>query len=233
MSNPIRISAKDLGALNMDDFCPRCFWLKRKSKKLPFQIFPGIFSSLDSYQKKVVHAFIDKYGAFPGWVEGFEDVRGYEKVPHWSKFVRVDPETGLAVSGVPDDILFCVDGHYIIPDYKTARFTENADKLLPIYEAQLNGYRWIWEGFGNVVKSTPLIYFEPYTEIDDIDSTAGPSGFDMDFTPHILQVEHKPDLIPYLLKKAKEIIDLEKPPTATAGCKDCEAVDKMLELMAA
>lgn len=41
----LRISAKTLGELACADFCSRCFWLKAKAKKLPFQIFPGIFSS--------------------------------------------------------------------------------------------------------------------------------------------------------------------------------------------
>ena len=45
----LRISAKSLGELALPDFCPRCFWLKTKARgKLPFQIFPGIFSSIDA-----------------------------------------------------------------------------------------------------------------------------------------------------------------------------------------
>jgi len=51
-----RISAKSLGALALPEFCPRCFWLKTRVRHLPFQIFPGIFSSIDAYTKRVVHA---------------------------------------------------------------------------------------------------------------------------------------------------------------------------------
>jgi hypothetical protein len=44
----IRISGKDLGALALPDFCPRCFWIRRHAPQgLPFQVFPGIFSSID------------------------------------------------------------------------------------------------------------------------------------------------------------------------------------------
>jgi len=50
-----RISAKTLGELALPDFCPRCFWLKLHAKHLPLQIFPGIFSSIDAYTKRVVH----------------------------------------------------------------------------------------------------------------------------------------------------------------------------------
>jgi hypothetical protein len=65
MPDSLRISAKNLGALALPDFCPRCFWLKSRTKVLPFQIFPGIFSSIDSYTKRVVHAWIDANGNAP------------------------------------------------------------------------------------------------------------------------------------------------------------------------
>ena len=42
------ISAKTLGEPVLPDFCPRCFWLKLHARQLPFQIFPGIFSSIDA-----------------------------------------------------------------------------------------------------------------------------------------------------------------------------------------
>jgi hypothetical protein len=33
MNIPIQISAKNLGALAMPDFCPRCFWIGMKAEK--------------------------------------------------------------------------------------------------------------------------------------------------------------------------------------------------------
>ena len=53
----LRISAKNLGVLSLPNFCPRCFWLKTHAKQLPFQIFPGIFSSINAYTKRVVHVW--------------------------------------------------------------------------------------------------------------------------------------------------------------------------------
>lgn len=53
----LRISAKALGELALPDFCLRCFWLKLHARRLPFQIFPGIFRSIDVYTKRVVHAW--------------------------------------------------------------------------------------------------------------------------------------------------------------------------------
>jgi len=33
--NPLRISAKNLGAMSLPEFCPRCLWPKPHTKKLP------------------------------------------------------------------------------------------------------------------------------------------------------------------------------------------------------
>ena len=35
----VRISAKNLGAMALPDFCPRCFCLKPHARQLPFQNF--------------------------------------------------------------------------------------------------------------------------------------------------------------------------------------------------
>lgn len=48
----LRISAKNLGHLALPGAYPRCFWIQTHFK-LPYQIFPGIFSSIDCYTKKV------------------------------------------------------------------------------------------------------------------------------------------------------------------------------------
>jgi len=72
----LRISAKNLGAMLLPEFCPRCFWFKLKTgNKLPFQIFPGIFSSIDAYTKRVVHGWIDELGA-PAWLDEIGSITG-------------------------------------------------------------------------------------------------------------------------------------------------------------
>lgn len=68
---PLQISGKDLGALALWHSCPRCFWIQRRAK-LPWQIFPGIFSSIDSCSKKAVHAHFDAKGR-PEGRKGCED----------------------------------------------------------------------------------------------------------------------------------------------------------------
>lgn len=240
MNKTTKISAKDLGALAMPDFCERCFWIKRNVKNLPWQIFPGIFSSIDSYTKKVIHYYFETTGAAPTWIPEFKEAKTFAAVPHWSKFFRTDPKTGIIVSGMPDDMLLCEDDSFIIPDYKTAKHTANADKLFPMYEAQLNGYAWIAEGTGRVVKSIPLVYFEPLTGQEDVlpgiyslnGQPFGLPGFLMGFKATVVPVENRrPDLIRELLDKAKAILDLVEPPAGADGCKDCQSLDGIMQLM--
>jgi len=162
---PMQISGKNLSALNMPDACPRCFWIKNTVKNLPFQTFPGIFASIDSHVKNVVHSAFDETGKAPSWLPELKAAVRYQKVPSWQKSKRVDAATGIVVTGVPDDVFECADGTLIIPDYKTARYTDGQDKLLPIYRGQLNAYRWLWAGMGAEVRALPLIYCEPLTDV--------------------------------------------------------------------
>ena len=85
--HPIRISAKRLTALAAPDFCPRCFWLQLKCHfKMPYQIFPGIFSSIDIYSKKVTNCCFEKHGHLPQWLTA-AGIQGMPTtVPHHSRF---------------------------------------------------------------------------------------------------------------------------------------------------
>lgn len=228
----MRISAKDLGSMALDDFCPRCFYIKRSVKKLPFQIFPGIFSSIDSFTKKVVHHYIDIHKSAPPWIQNDYPfiITGYEKVPHWSKFCFEDPETGITLSGVMDDVLTTSRG-VIIPDYKTAKYTENQDNLLPMYRVQLNGYAMIYEALNDApVIALPLYYCEPQTTDADIEGNRV-EGFSMNFDAKSLMVERNSNEVVALLHKAKEILDGDLP-EPTEGCKDCEALHNIKEMYA-
>jgi len=217
----IQISAKNLGAMALPGFCPRCFWIKLHAKKLPWQMFPGIFSTIDSYTKKIVHDWIDR-GVCP---ESFKKygILGYQKSPHWSKF-KYQTKHGIILSGAADDIWTVKDG-IMVPDYKTAKFTANADKLLPMYKVQLNGYAMIANatGMGPVV-GIPLIYMEPNTSEAAVVNGARPAGFfNMAFDPHILDMEFDFDEVDRLLAKARKIYDGYLP-EYRKDCKDCQAL---------
>ena len=234
--DPIRISAKHLGALTMPDFCERCFWLKLKMQfRLPFQIFPGIFSSIDSYSKKITNLCFDKHEYVPHWFDEFGDLSSSKpiKVPHHSKFFCIDEATNITMTGVADDILECPDGSYFIIDYKTARFTNGQDALLPVYEAQLNGYAYIAERTGIApVSGLGLIYYEPQTDlsVDAIDDVLMSDGFLMGFKAKLVKVRCEPEAIVLpLLKKVREISEIDTVPIGRVGCKDCERMVEMVK----
>jgi hypothetical protein len=228
-----RISVKNLGKLALSDFCPRCFWLKLHARQLPFQIFPGIFSSIDAYTKRVVHAWIDRNGGAPVWLNGLGEVTGYVDPPHHSRFTMEVPEHNILLTGAPDGILNLADDSIAIIDYKTARYTGRQDQLMPMYVVQLNGYAVIAEHlrFGPVSKLA-LIYAEPVT---DEQTASQPEihtddGFTMPFSVSVHPVEMKHEQLPPLYHKAREIYELPVAPEGREGCEDCKRLENLMLL---
>jgi hypothetical protein len=230
--NPLRISAKHLGALAMPDHCERCTWLNaRMGWKMPWQFFPGIFSSFDSYSKKVTAAHFKAHGKLPKWLDGYGTPM---KAPHWSKFGVVEPESNLLLCGAPDEILRRESGDLSILDYKCAKFTDGQDRLKPLYEVQLNAYAWIAEqmGMGRATRLA-LVYYEPLNAIpdDEVVGLIGEEGFGLRFGATVVPVEVHPESIPTLLNEARRIIDLPQAPDGRDGCKDCKLLDGLLDEM--
>ena len=219
----LQISAKSLGALALPDACARCFWIKTKVKKLPWDIFPGIFNSLDALQKKVMRHMIDRGpGKRPAFFDTLQ-VTGYiEKVPTWRTF-KMETQ-GIILTGVPDDIWFTKTGD-IIADAKTAKKTKDQDALLPMYDIQLNGYCKIWENqTGKRVRALPLVYWEPQTDEDSAAALSTRDDFLMRFEPHIHMVTRDLESVNVLIEKARGIWEMPEPPIGVEGCKDCAAL---------
>jgi hypothetical protein len=231
---PIQISAKTLGELATPDFCPRCFWIKLNGK-LPYQIFPGIFSSIDSYSKKITWNYYEKFGRLPDWFDEFGDFEKPVKAPGRSKFFIIDKATNIKLTGILDEIVQKKDGSYFIIDYKTAKFTGKQDELLPMYEVQLNVYALIAEHCGlKPVSGLGLFYYEPQTDIttDDLESVLLDEGFNMPFKAYLLEIELNPEkMILSLLVKARKIADMKTAPKGNDDCKDCEKLNDILELL--
>jgi len=231
----IRISAKNLGQVMLDDFCPRCYWIRLKSSKLPWQIFPGIFSSIDAYTKRVVHAIIDSKSIPPKWMQDMGDIVGYRKTPHWSKFNTDIKKYGITLTGAADDIFVTKSGGIIIPDYKTAKYTANQDKLLPMYQIQLNGYYVIAEACEiRPVIGLYLIYFEPVTDDEAAVKEAKGSivfdGFAMAFKAHPVNMPIDRALLNEAMEKTRAIYDLAEPPDSRADCEDCQILNQIYGL---
>ena len=235
MTEPVRISGKDLGALAMSEFCARCFWIQRRAPDgLPYQIFPGIFSSIDSYTKKVIHGWFDQRGAAPQWLGALGPLTGYVNPPHHSKFRLLDEGTNILLTGVVDGIFVRPDGSHLIVDYKTAKFTENAGSLFPIYRTQLNAYALIAEAVGIApVSGLALIYTEPLTDeaAAHHDANARPDGFAMGFSAHILDVALDVSQIRPLLRRVRQVLDSPTAPPSLDGCRDCAKLDGVLGIV--
>jgi len=227
------ISGKDLGAYASNMFCARCEWMRLYVKPLPFQTFPGIFSSIDRYNKRIVDRHFARQG-LPSWLAPLGRVSELIDPPHFSKFSVVDAATGMTLRGEADGILRMEDGSYTIIDYKTARYTPGQESMFQIYEAQVNSYAYIAERLGlNPVRQLALVYMEPVT--DDAAASdptkVDPLGFSMAFKATIVPVQVKHEtIIPQLLNKAAEIERLASPPEGRSGCRDCRSLSRLLAL---
>ena len=234
MGQQIRISAKTLAELAMYHFCPRCFWIKRQvPKQLPYQMFPGIFSSIDSFSKRVVHSWFDRGEGAPAWLGDLGELVGYRTPPHYSKFNIVDEETDILLTGSPDGVFIRADQSHLIVDYKTSRHTSYQDTLYPLYEAQLNAYALIGERCGLApVTGLALIYTEPVTDEAAAaeDAAQRDDGFAMGFAAHVVDVDLNPGIIRPLLDKTRDICDLPYCPDGRIGCRNCEYLNDLLEV---
>ena len=230
------ISVGTLGSLAMPDFCPRCFWIKLKAEKLPFQIpMPGIFSSIDSYVKNVVRKYYDKEKKLPGWFPNVGEIANIAEVPSYREYCFTEPQSGVTLRGTPDEVFQLKDGSFHIVDYKTSRFTATQSGLFPMYEVQLNAYAYI----GNRTCFSPvsvlsLIYLEPdtdFTSDPDLLSRSEDSLM-LGFTPKVRSVEIKADhFIEGLLQQADQISEEETPPQHTGTCQDCELLERLIGLV--
>ncbi len=235
MVETIQISARNLGELALLDFCPRCFWIKLKLRnKLPFQIFPGIFSSIDSYNKKVVHLWFDRFHRPPPWLRPLGDLIDYKEPPHHSNFNMHDVTTNIILTGSPDGILVHRDSSFFIVDYKTAKFTGTQDELYPMYEVQLNAYAFLGNKLGfSPIGGLAFIYMEPQTDDSAAaeDCNQRESGFAMGFIAKIISVPIRKVLIPEMLARTREIYDLSTVPSSRPGCRNCSQVEALVNLV--
>ena len=201
--------------------------------ELPYQIFPGIFSSIDSYSKKITWSYYEKYNKVPHWFSPLGEFTGLCPVLHHSNFFVVDSKTGIRLTGVPDDIFIMANGKYFIIDYKTARLSDLQDSLLPMYIVQLNSYAYIFEIMGmGKVGGLALCYYEPQSDapVENLAAVLSQDGFDMHFKAYLKKVELNPrKIVEPLLKIVRKYADMEDAPKGAGGCRDCEIVDRMVE----
>ena len=228
----LTISATELGSYAGFRFCARCAWIRMRVKPLPWQGFPGIFSSIDRYTKYVVINHLLREGRLPPWMAEVGDAVEHIDPPHWSKFQATDETTGVTLRGEADAIFLLADGACAIVDYKTSRYNPEQRGTLRAYRAQLNAYAWISQRLDfPPVSRLVLIYMEPATDDDAINARdmVDDVGFALGFRPRVVEVELAPErLIPPLLRRAARIHALTEPPEPRDGCRDCAALAGLL-----
>jgi hypothetical protein len=226
----LKISAKDLGQLELENYCPRCMSIKMAvDRRLPYQTFPGIFSSLDALNKKMVESYFDSFGCAPPCFEGIPDSVGYEK----AEMTEVqDTTTGIHVKGEPDGVFKLSDGGIAIVDYKTARYTKGQDHLLPMYNVQLNVYNYLRVESGkSAANHLFLIYLEPMTHREDgaYHEYLSDEGYHLDFNAKVVELELRDeDYVPSLLTRLKKLCLLKTAPASAEGCKECKLLDLLV-----
>jgi len=200
--------------------------------RVPFQIFPGIFSSIDSYSKNVTISHFRHHGRVPKWFDGFGELGAPVRVPGWSKFQMLDADTNILLTGVPDEILRHPKHGIWIGDYKTARLTDTQDALALMYQVQLNCYALIAPKIGlGSVYGLGLLYYEPVTDLQDADRDLliQDHWFFLEFSPKLKPVRLEPDIIPPLLRRVREICDLSASPPGLPGCRDCCILETLVQ----
>ena len=194
--------------------------------------FPGIFSLIDAYTKNIVERYFQKNGRFPQWLSEVGSAKRIVSVKPSEFKVETD---SITLTGIPDLLFERPDDGFAIVDYKTAKYTGNQDQLMPIYQIQLNGYAYIAEALGlRPVKDLYLVYFEPpYKETYEAitDGHTNGDGFDMPFKPVIHKIKRDTKEIVRLLEKAGEAYELSKPPKGLGGCKDCEKLENLINMV--
>ena len=215
------ISAKDLGKLNMPDFCLRCFWLERHIDKPP-AIFPGIFSTIDAVTKRSTGRSFSERGKVPDWLP----ISDLVEVEEGDTYFKLPVGHGnWTLVGKPDDIFRTKNETYHIVDYKTAKFTPRQDELFPLYEVQLNCYAYLAQKYGfKPVTKLSLVYCQPNEDLDNDED------FKLGFKSHPIEVALNLNIVPELLLKAREILNQPELPRARDNCKGiCRWMEKALK----
>jgi len=163
----------------------------------------------------------------PKWMKQIGDIVGYEPVPHWKKSLYEDQKSGITISGVPDDWFIRSDGSKAIIDWKTAKYSQNQDKLMPMYRVQIICYSILIDKTADLY----LVYMEPQTEKGSAGNNIIDCGFRMEFSATVVPIENDKKKVREALSITREIFELQKPPVSVDGCKECSSLENIIELL--
>lgn len=236
MSSQIAITARNLGSLTLDKYCPRCLWyLLRMKFHPPFDSFgAGIFYALEKSEKAVIGHFLESDGCLPKEFAPFCDcVERVDYPTHWSKF-RYEHESGIILYGACDDIFRLKDGTLCVCDHKTAKNKGADDPFHGQYEVQVVGYSNIAEiglELGTVTRGV-LMYWEVQLDdlLNDVSGHYKQKTMSVPFIPKPLEVTIDYSILDPLLEEVNKVWETGVPPEGREGCGDCKKLDLLFAI---
>lgn len=231
MDQSLRVSPRHLGQMTLAGFCLRCyFYLILLRFRLPFdRPMPGVMYHLDIFEKQFVDAFLANHRKFP---PGMEKLRCTESIAFPRKLTAEYPEYGLTLVGMPDAVLKRRDGKLVVIDYKTALCKGEDDPFLPAYKIQLLGYAELIEQAGlGEVDGAAIVYFENQSKAyrDNPLDLASSKGFSIPFEINTVPVDLDRKQLRFLMKRFRDIANLQLPPKGRDRCKDCARLQRLLD----
>lgn len=191
---------------------------------------PAIMQHLDRQQKRAAATSMSERGELPAFYGGF---RFPKQIIPVASLRAHHSDTDLEVYGRPDLVLEAQDGSRMVLDHKTASPKPQDHPLFLNYRTQVNLYGWLIENMaeGYSVSKVGLVYFEyENPKDDDVDDLTDDGGITVRFKGIVQQVEYDPSSIVLpLLRKYRELLDMEEPPEGNPDCSDCALLDQWRE----
>jgi hypothetical protein len=192
--------------------------------------FPGVMFSLDRLEKKIIQAALKYRGAAPSWLGPLASAESICEC----KSLKLEHDSGMTLTGRPDEVFYMTDGTLGLVDYKSARFRDSDDPLFPKYAVQLGAYTVLLEEKHKLtVSEAGLLYFqaEADAEGEDLLDDLTDAGLKVEFSAHWLPVEIDREQVSELLNEAHNLATTNAPPQSADGCKDCERLTRISNLL--
>ena len=139
-------------------------------------------------------------------------------------------EARCVLAGEADAIWEFPDGRWFIADYKMASITQTQERLLPLYQAQLNAYAYLAQQLQRkAIVGLALIYFEPEHNVqtdNDLDLLQRTKGqMILGFRCTVVPVDlHPTNWVEELCQRVFSILSSAIPPTGKVGCQGCQVL---------
>lgn len=215
----------------LDEFldCPRCFYQARRLRfKRPGGPMSGLPGAVDRLLKAEFDAYRERGEAHPVMAGLPGDLVPYahEAMDDWRnnfRGVRVLHEpSGFVFFGAPDDVWSArKTGEIHVVDYKTSSEASLDTPWGAKYRRQVEVYQFLLSGQNLPVSSTAYFLFEK------ADKSAPALDGVLRFTPEVLAYAGNSDWVDDALVAARDCLDSDEVPEASAECELCTWVESV------